>query len=67
MTATEFNRRLAAAGISGRAVEAARRVLVDGLGLNEAARQVAVDKAAVSRAAARLRDLKICRRCGQAL
>lgn len=65
MTAAEFTRRVSAAGLSGRAVAAARRVLVEGLGVRAAARECEVNATAVSRAVAKIRALTLCRCCGQ--
>ena len=65
LTVKRFNRMAIAARMNGRALDAARLVLVDGIGLNAAARQIGVDKAAVSRAIKRLNGLAICRACGQ--
>jgi len=48
-------------------VEAARLVLVDGRGVREAAREIGVDVSIVSRVVVRLRDLEVCRCCGQAV
>lgn len=67
MTSDDFSRRVSAARLSGRAVEAARLVLVDGRGVREAAREIGVDVSIVSRVVVRLRDLEVCRCCGQAV
>ena len=68
MNAAEFKRRIAAAGIEGRAVEAARLVLVDGVGVREAARRAGLSgPAAVTRTVARIESIRLCRTCGQAI
>lgn len=76
MNAREFNRRVQAAGLKGRAVDAARLVLVGDqktelgpgdIGIREAAREIGVDVSIVSRTVARIRNLKLCRACDQPL
>ena len=65
MTAAEFARRVALTKMRGQSLAAARLVLVDGMSRYAASRQIGVDVAAVSRAAAKIEQLKICRCCGQ--
>ncbi len=67
MTVKRFNRMAIAAHMNGRALDAARLVLVDGVGLNEASRQIGVDKSIVSRTVKRINGLALCRACGQPL
>ena len=67
MTAAEFGRRAALTRMHGRALDAARLVLVDGLSRYAAAGQMGVDIAAVSRAAKKISEIKTCRCCGQML
>lgn len=67
MTASDFARRVKAVGMRGLSVQAARLVLVQGLGLNEAARQVGVNKGPASRATTRIGSIKLCQTCGQAV
>lgn len=66
VTAREFDRIVRAAKLSGRAVQAARLVLVDGLGVRAAAREAGLSgPAAVTRTVARIQAVKICPTCGQ--
>ena len=66
MTSADFKHRVAASGISGRAVQAARLVLVGGLGVRAAAREAGLSgPAAVTRTVARIQAVKICPTCGQ--
>lgn len=66
MLPSEFEKRTAGLGMSGRAVEAARLVLVYGLGVRVAARDAGLSgPGAVSRAVARIRAARICPCCGQ--
>ena len=65
MTPAEFARRLAASGLSGRACDAARLVLVDGVGRYEAAKRIGINYSAVHRTTERIENLVICPECGQ--
>ena len=68
MTAAEFaNLASLLPGSPGRSREAGRRVLVDGLGVNEAAREVGIKPSAVSRLVTRVRWLHSagCPTCGR--
>jgi hypothetical protein len=67
VTAAEFTRRASLTKMRGRALDAARLVLVDGISRYAAADQIGVDIAAVSRAAKKIGEIKTCRCCGQVL
>lgn len=65
MNRAEFSRRAALTKMHGRALDAARLVLVEGLSRYAAAERLGIDIAAVSRAAKKITELKTCRCCGQ--
>jgi predicted DNA-binding protein (UPF0251 family) len=67
MTADEFTRRAALTKMHGRALDAARLVLVEGLSRYAAAERLGIDVAAVSRAAKKISELKICQCCGNVI
>lgn len=67
LTAAEFSKRAAAAKMCGRACDAARLVLVDGLSRYAAAERIGVDVSAVSRAAKRIGEVSLCKCCGQSI
>ena len=66
MTATDFRKRIAALHCTGRQVEAARSVLVDGTAISAAARDSGLTgPMAVSRLVRRIVDLELCPTCGR--
>lgn len=67
MTETEFNSRVALTRLRGRALDAARLVLVDGQSRHAAARQLGITASAVSRAVSKITRVEICRCCRQAI
>lgn len=67
MTEHEFRRRVAALGITSRALPAARKILVDGAGIREQARQCGVNPGYLLRLVQRIRATTVCECCGQAI
>ena len=69
MTSTQFTRALSATRMApdGATAQACRLVLVDGLTAYAASQQVGVGQAAISRALAKLRSVRCCPTCGQAV
>lgn len=67
MSVREFEKRVDALARSGLSVEAARLVLVEGKGIREAARTVKIDPTVTSRMVSQIRNVGVCKCCGQAV
>lgn len=65
MNAETFNRRVAALGLTSKALPAARAVLCEDRSLRGAARDYGVDPGNVHRLVTWIRDARFCPECGQ--